>query len=81
MRLVSLASLVALATSTIEVAAAPLASDPSLPPSLITRQTLFAIPFQIERAEDPMQDPVEVRDKYLQLLPEFFLVFFGQVHM
>jgi hypothetical protein len=61
MRLVSLASLVALATSTIGVAAAPLASDPSLPPSLTTRQTLFAIPFQIERAEDPMQDPVEVQ--------------------
>ena len=61
MRLVSLASLVALAASTIDVAAAPLTSNPTLPPSLTTRQTLFAIPFQIDRAEDPMREPVEVQ--------------------
>ncbi len=61
MRLVSLASWAALIASTIGVAAAPPTSDPTLPPPITTRQTLFAIPFQIDRAEDPMQEPVEVQ--------------------
>ena len=61
MRLVSLASLVALVALQIDVAAAPLASDPAPPSSITTRQTLFAIPFQIDRTEDPMREPVEVQ--------------------
>ena len=61
MRLVSFASMFALAVSTVGVATATPASHSALPPPITTRQTLFSIPFQIERAERAEQNPVEVQ--------------------
>jgi hypothetical protein len=60
MRLISFASMFALAVLTTGVDAALPPSHSALPPPITTRQTLFSIPFQIERAEQAGQNPVEV---------------------
>ena len=58
MRLISLAWTVAMAASTMGAAAqSPMASQATLPEPITTRQTLFSIPFHIDRAENPMHDP------------------------
>ena len=62
MRLISLAWTVALAASTMGVAAEPpTASQATLPEPITTRQTLFSIPFHIGQVENPIQEPTEVR--------------------
>jgi len=61
MRLVSLAWVLALAASTIGVAAETPLSNETLPAPIATRQTLFSIPFRVDRSERSMQDPVEVQ--------------------
>jgi len=61
MRRLCLAWTVAMAASTMGVAAEPPASRATLPEAITTRQTLFSIPFQVERAENPMQEPGEVQ--------------------
>lgn len=42
------------------VAQAPLAGEPKLPAPVFSRQAMFAIPFHIERAATPAQEPVGV---------------------
>lgn len=61
MRLISLAWTVAVAASAMGVAAEPPASGANLPEPITTRQTLFSIPFHVDRAENPMQEPAEVQ--------------------
>ena len=61
MRLISLAWTVAMTASAMGVAAEPPASRTTLPEPITTRQTLFSIPFRVDRAENPMQEPVEVQ--------------------
>jgi len=61
MRPLSLAWTVAMAASTMGVAAELPASRANLPEPITTRQTLFSIPFQLEPAENPMQEPGEVQ--------------------
>ena len=61
MRLLSFASIFALAVSMAVVDAAPAPTHPALPQPITTRQTLFSIPFQIERAEHPSQKAAEVQ--------------------
>lgn len=61
MRLIMFASMFALAVFTTGVDAASPPSNSALPPPITTRQTLFSIPFQIERVEQAEQNPVEVQ--------------------
>ncbi len=61
MRLVLLAWMLALLVSTFDVEAATPTSQGALPPPIATRQTLFAIPFQIDRAGQSSRDPAEIQ--------------------
>jgi len=61
MRLISFASMFALAVLTAGVDAASPPPNSALPQPITTRQTLFSLPFQIERVEQAAQNPVEVQ--------------------
>ncbi|NQT13738.1 MAG: hypothetical protein HQ582_13375 [Planctomycetes bacterium] len=61
MRLISFASMFALAVSTAAVDAASPPSHSAIPTPITTRQTLFSIPFQIERADHDARRAVEVQ--------------------
>jgi hypothetical protein len=60
MQLGPLAWALTLTVSTIGGTASP-ASHPTLPPPIPTRQTVFSIPFQIDRVAHPANAPVEIR--------------------
>lgn len=55
------ASLLALAAIGPEAGSRSSAPATALPEPIATRQTLFSIPFRLERAADPSQEPVEVQ--------------------
>jgi len=61
MRRVSFVFVLGLVGLTSVVAAEPPLAGGELPPPIPTRQTLFSIPFQIDRADHPMRDPTEVQ--------------------
>ena len=44
-----------------QMGAAPAAAPPALPELIATRQALFAIPFRVERSNDPAWQPVEAQ--------------------
>lgn len=64
MRLVSFTGMLALAlavSSSIGMGAGPPPAPDTLPAPITTRQTLFSIPFQIDRAQQATRAPVEVQ--------------------
>ena len=61
MWLAPIAKILVLAAVGSGAGAEPPTSTATMPASVSTRQMLFAIPFQVERHEQPAQEPVEVR--------------------